>query len=187
MPYIQDYVSALRFLWKNLKCSPSNLPLIFLFWASNLQAVILLQSDGVTTALRYIDTNVHFSLSIALIQILFFLLYLQCMWFLYGILVSIPPAYSIRCYRGECRGSHCTRFENIECSANEDRCGHLTYTTGSSVKVSKRNCESPTDCNEGLICAIARYALSRNNDSYTSCSMTCCHSDLCNAPGNVMY
>lgn len=110
--------------------------------------------------------------------------YLQCVWFLSGILVSIPPAYGIRCYSEECRGSNCTRRGNIECSADDDRCGHLTYTAGSSVQVSKRNCTRSTiDCNEKRICLFYEMSESTDNNSVANCSMDCCRGNLCNAPG----
>lgn len=116
-----------------------------------------------------------------------FSIYLQSIWLLCGLLVIVPPSLSIRCYRQACEGTECF-WENreVECQGEDyDSCGTLTFTTGGSTHNVIKNCtRSAIECNEKATCDRVERAIAKWVQSFSDCSVTCCESDVCNAPSN---
>ncbi|KAJ7378856.1 hypothetical protein OS493_020458 [Desmophyllum pertusum] len=106
-------------------------------------------------------------------------------WMLCVILVSIPPANSIRCYYKLCSDiSRCRDHGNIDCSEHDDRCGHASFTTEVRV-ASIWNCTKSIggDCDQERVCRrFTALMASYNNENVSACSTNCCDDDLCNVP-----
>ncbi|XP_020624531.1 uncharacterized protein LOC110061997 isoform X2 [Orbicella faveolata] len=108
------------------------------------------------------------------------------MLFLCGcLLVVIPPALSIRCYRMVCEGEYCYGdVGEVECQgADDDMCGTLTFTTEGAFHNVIKNCTRSTqDCNEESTCERVETVVAEWGVSFSDCSMSCCQGNMCNAP-----
>ena len=107
------------------------------------------------------------------------------MLFLCGCLFVIPPAVSIRCYYKACHGTFCLgETGEVDCEgADEDRCGTLTFATGTIQNVLRNCTRSTVDCNQESTCAKAGEVMAGwGFSSISDCVMTCCEGDVCNAP-----
>ena len=95
--------------------------------------------------------------------------------------------YSIRCYRKRVINNEVYNNDGeVDClGQDDDRCGTLSYTVDFSIKVSSKNCtRSAVDCNQKEVCErLKTHVKNQGYNLVSNCSVVCCDSDYCNAPG----
>ena len=100
----------------------------------------------------------------------------------------IPPAQGINCFRKIVEDGEVHNNEGeVNClGEDDDKCGTLTFTVDSSVDVMIKNCtRSAIDCNEEEVCERITAHVENLGRTLTQCSLSCCDTDMCNAPGKV--
>ena len=110
-----------------------------------------------------------------------------------GFIVVIPPASGISCYVKDCAyypddEPYCRDNGLVDClEADDDKCGTLSFTLGSNIRVKVWNCTRSThdDCNEQVTCGHMRELAVDIEDTIESCAVTCCDGDGCNDPGKM--
>lgn len=118
---------------------------------------------------------------------------LQSLLVLVGFIVVIPPASGISCYVKDCAyypddEPYCRGNGLVDClEADDDKCGTLSFTLGSNIRVKVWNCTRSThdDCNEQVTCGHMRELAVDIEDTIESCAVTCCDGDGCNDPGKM--
>lgn len=93
-----------------------------------------------------------------LVRAILLLYYIILLWIFFSlictILVAIPPSMSIQCYRQTCYDHDCSVAQKVVCKgADDDGCGNVALTTGSSIKISVSNCSrSQYDSSQTVVC-----------------------------------
>ena len=96
----------------------------------------------------------------------------------------IPPAQGIKCFRQKVEDGKVVNNEGeVDCD-DGDKCGTLTFTVDSSITIISRNC-TKSDCKEKKICNRIKSHVGILGGTLTECSVSCCYTDMCNAPGKV--
>ena len=115
----------------------------------------------------------------------FSLFLLQSVWFVFGFLVSLPPAISLKCYRQHCSGTAgsagCSTSSRTqeECRGNQDRC--LTVNMDyNSIKYYQCASSSGQDCNTTAVCSDYQLIANAVDKPFGNCVANCCSTDLCN-------
>ena len=124
---------------------------------------------------------------------IYFFPLLQSCWVLVGFIVIIPPASGISCYVKDCtyypnEEPYCRDSGLVDClEEDDDKCGTLSFTLGSNIRVKVWNCTRSThdDCNEQATCDHMRELAVDIEDTIESCAVTCCDGEECNDPGKI--
>ena len=105
---------------------------------------------------------------------------LQSVWFVFGFLVSLPPAISLTCHGKVCLGSFSSLKTQDECTReNDDRCQTLTMEdNGRPFRI--YSCAPSSSCDTAAVCE--RFQQNTNR-TITNCVVSCCSTDLCNDSG----
>lgn len=100
------------------------------------------------------------------------------------ITVIVTQQVNIRCHKGFLIDGHplSSVFNGqVDCRAEYDRCGTVTFN-GGSVNITMMNCtRSSTDCDHMCDAVIAQGFV-----NVSGCVESCCDSDMCNAPGEEL-
>ena len=136
------------------------------------------------TVISYMKTVIQgsrFKVKLCLVVVL-----LQALWFLCGFMANLPTAFSLSCY--SCQdypGSTqpCSNPSEHHCLIYYDSCMSADTTieyNGERFTSTVKGCTISQVCNSNLICEQLNITMAAVNMRIGTCSVSCCHGDLCN-------
>ena len=122
-------------------------------------------------------------------MVVFTFFHLQFLLLLFGLSAVITEKVNIKCHAGFTIDGHHVpdpHFSNgdVDCTAEYDRCGFLTFALSPHREVRLMKCtRSFAECNNNICGLVTAHAMAEGLGIVTECVQTCCDSDMCNAPG----